>query len=329
MNTPLNIGLIGCGRVAERFYLPVLCRLADTRLVAVADPIPERRELLSSSIPGCLAFTSAEALLQKAGVEAIIITTPPATHVAIAAQSLRHGIHVLVEKPLAPSMAGVEELNTLVAFSGGSLMVGFNQRYWEPVCQLRQIMCNQHCFDTVSAKLIITSNIQAWSPICEISDPLDDLGSHQLDLLRYIFDREILAISARWTDKRAIEMEVRLAGGLVVVCLAAQNNLTREYIAINCEGRQYLIRLGSERIQPVVGLIRSVLDLSDTLRRGLLGRRSSLRDSYERQLIAFFNYVRTGTIPSPGIDDGIAVIRAVEAARQSAAYNGKEITIVQ
>jgi predicted dehydrogenase len=328
MNTPLNIGLIGCGRAAERFYLPALSRLKEkVRLVAVADPVRERRELISAIIPDCVAFNSAEELLQKARIVAAIITTPPATHVPIAMLALRAGVHVLVEKPLAPFVAGAEELESLVASSSSSLMIGFNQRYWEPVRQLRHIVHNQDCFDAVSAQLIMTSNIQAWSSISGVSDPLDDLGSHQLDLLRYIFNRELLAVSARWTDMHVIQMRVRLEDGVVAECLAAQGDVTEESITIQCERQQYRVRLGSERIQPSTGLIRSVLDLSDTLRRRLRGRRSSLRSSFERQLVSFFEYVRTGATPHPGIADGIAVIRAVEAARQSAANGGLEVVI--
>jgi predicted dehydrogenase len=328
MNTPLSIGLIGCGRAAERFYLPALSRLKDeVRLVAVADPIRERRELFSASITDCVTFNSAEELLQKARIVAAIITTPPATHVSIAMLALRAGIHVLVEKPLAPFVAGVEELENLVASSISSLMIGFNRRYWEPLRQLRHIVRNRNCSDAISAQLIMTSNIQAWSAISGVSDPLDDLGSHQLDLLRYIFDCEIVAISARWIDTHTIRMRVRLGGSIAAECIAAHSNVTQESITIQRERQQYRVRLGSERIQPATGLIRSMLDRSDTFRRRLRGRRSSLRSSFERQLVIFFNYVRTGATPQPGIADGIAVIRAIEAARQSAANGGMEVSI--
>ena len=327
MNAALNIGLIGCGRAAERLYLPTLSRLAEAQLVAVADPIRERRELISSNIPNCLAFSTAEALLKKAKIAAVIITTPPTTHVYIATLALCAGIPVLVEKPLAPSMAGVEALEALVASSTGSVMVGFNRRHWEPVRKLRQIMCNRHHSDAISTQLIMTSNVQAWSPICGASDPLEDLGSHQFDLLRYIFDREILAVNAHWTNTHTIRMRVRLAGGGVAHCLAAHSNIYQESITVQCGRKRYQIHKGAERIEPTTGLVRSVLNLSDALRRRLRGQRSSLKRSYERQLISFLNYVRTGTTPQPSIADGIAAIRAVEAARQSAHIGGMEISI--
>lgn len=328
MNTPLNLGVIGCGRVTERFYLPVLSRTTEARLIAVTDPSRERRELVSARVLGCQAFNSAEELFEKAKIEAVIINTPPATHVAMATLALRSDIPVFVEKPLAPSFAGIEELEALVASSRVSFMVGFNRRYWEPVCQLRQIICNQSRSITPSAQLVMITDMLSWSPISGVSDdPLGDLGSHQFDILRYIFDREILAISAQWTETHAIRMRVRLEGDLVADCLVAYGNIYQESIAIQCARQKYRIYIDSERIQPAAGPIRSVLDLADTARRHVLGQQSLLHRSYERQLLCFFNSVRTGAIPQPGIADGVAAIRVVKAARWSASNDGKEALI--
>jgi predicted dehydrogenase len=156
---------------------------------------------------------------------------------------------------------------------------------------------------------------------------LDDLGPHQLDLLRYIFAREIIAINARWVDRQTVQMRVSLANGIVAECLAAHSNVSQESITIQCERQQYRMRVGSERIQPATGRLRSVLDLSDALSRRLRGRQTSMHSSFEQQLISFFNYIRTGVIPQPGIADGVAVIRATEAARQSAANAGMEVLL--
>lgn len=327
MNMPLSVGLIGCGRVAERLYLPALLRLAEARVVAVADPIRGRRDLISSQIPDCVSFSSAKELLRQMRIAAAIITTPPTTHVAMATLALRAGIPVLVEKPLAPSMAEVGSLEALIASSDGSLMMGFNRRHWEPVRRLRQITSNLNDSSLISAQLVMVNNLQNWSPISDTSDPLDDLGSHQLDLLRYIFSCEISAISSSWTDKHAIHMRVKLARGVIADCLAKHGNVYKESIIIRWKHKQYYIHSRSDRIRPSVGRIRSMLDFSDRVKRRLIARQSSLKNSYRLQLISFFDYIQSGATPHPGIADGIAAIRAVEVARQSAAGGGVEVSI--
>lgn len=327
MRMPISVGLIGCGRVAERFHLPALLGLAQARIVAVADPIRERRDLISSQIPDCVSFSSARELLNHMSINAAIIATPPTTHVAIARLALRARIPVLVEKPLAPSMSGVKSLQALIASSGGSLMMGFNRRYWEPVRQLRQSICNLDDSNLISAQLVMVTRLQNWSPISDTSDPLDDLGSHQLDLLRYIFNREIVAVSSRWADEQTVLMRVKLARGVVADCLAKHGDIRKEFITVKCKHKQFYIHAKSDRIQPSAGRIRSMLDFSDVIRHRLLVLHSSFENSYRLQLISFFDYIQSGATPHPSIVDGIAAIRAVEATRQSAAAGGVEVSI--
>ena len=205
-------------------------------------------------------------------------------------------------------------------------MVGFNRRYWAPVRQLRDLLGKSRYLGRVSARLVITSDVQAWAPIDKISDPLDDLAPHQLDAARYIFDRDIQAVSARWADKQTIELRVVLEDGIVAECLAAHSNISQESMTIQWESREYRIRMGSERIRPAGGPGRALLDLSDAVRRRLRGRETSMRTSFERQLIRFFDAIRAADRPQPGIADGIAVVQAVQAARRSAANSGMEVT---
>jgi predicted dehydrogenase len=206
-------------------------------------------------------------------------------------------------------------------------MMGFNQRYWEPVSKLRKLLHERARADVLSARFVMTSNVCAWQSISEVGDPLDDLGSHLFDLVRYIFAREIYSVSAQWDGRQSIEMRARLDGDIVAICTAAHSKVTRESLTICCRGERFSIRLGSERVQPAGGLIRRVLDFSDTVDRRVRGIRSSLRCSYQQQLALFLNCVRTGITPEPGIEDGIASIRAVEAARKSAAAGGIEVTV--
>jgi predicted dehydrogenase len=181
--------------------------------------------------------------------------------------------------------------------------------------------------DRLSASLVLITNLKGWSPISGPSDALDDLGSHQLDLLRYVLNREIQAISARWTNNDAIRMQVRLSGGGTADCLAAHSDAFEESMTIGLAQGRYRIRTDSDRMQPASGRIRFLLDFADTIRRRLFRGRLSFDDSYRRELVSFFDCVRTGKTPQPSFQDGIAAIRAAEAARRSAVGGGKEVLI--
>jgi len=325
MSAALSLGLIGCGRVAERFYLAALPRLNEARLVAVADPRPERRQLIASRSPGCVAYASAEELIAQARVAAIVIAVPTAMHATIATLALRAGIPVLVEKPLASSPAEAEQLQAASPAADRLVMVAFNRRFWDPIRRLRDILHEQR--GPVSARLLMSADRRIWAPISEQSDPLDDLGSHQLDLLRFLFGRELESIRARWIEPHTIRMRMALAGDLTAECVAAHAERSEESITVHCDARMYYIRRGSERIAPPVGRWRSALDAAGTLGRRLRRQPSSLRRSYEHQLRYFLNCVRAKAVPQPTITDGLAVARAMQAARWSAAHDEQEVRL--
>lgn len=327
LNTPLEFGLIGCGRAAELIYLPVFSRNEEFKLAAVADPIKERRELISSRIPGCRAFPSAESLIKKISVAGLIITTPPDTHIPLAITSLKAGLPALVEKPLALSMSGVEALTSVEASSKDFIMVGFNRRYWEPVQRLKKILSDRRNSDRIFIEMKMVSDIDVWSPICGSIDPIDDLGSHQFDLLRYLLDCDILALNARRIDAKSVTMQIRLEGDILADCSVAYANKSQESITVRCGQRRYLISLGSERLKPAGGFIRHIFDLSEKGLRRLRGLQSSLSLSYDKQLISFANFIHTETIKKPSIAEGIAAIRAAQAAKRSIENGSVEVSL--
>ena len=325
MNSPLRIGLVGCGRVAQQFYLPAIRDLSEARLMAVADSRPEQVRVFLSEFPACRFFSSAHELLDETELEALIVATPPETHAGIAELALRRAVSVLVEKPLATSMAGIPELQDAAACSSASLLVGFNRRFWTPVSLLREALRDNHS-SGVAAELVMTTNSRAWIPI---SDPLDDLASHQLDLIQYLFESPVRVVSARWLNPCTVQLNLKLHGGIEATCFAAQTDVSTESITIRSEYHQYRVHIsmGSERIKPAHGLVRSVLDFGGALNRRIQRRPSALRLSFKKQLQYFLDCVRTRSQPEPSLEAGIRVICAIEAARKSAARGGAEVYV--
>jgi predicted dehydrogenase len=206
-------------------------------------------------------------------------------------------------------------------------MMAFNQRYWEPVRRLKEALQNRRAADEFSAELAMVTSPGAWSPVSARSDALEDLAPHLLDLLRYLFQQEISVVRAVPAGKGGVELSVGLAGGQRAKCLVAHGEVTGESIAVRCNDLRYRVRMGSERFEPADGFLRSGLDFADAVKRKLLRRRLTFYYSYERQLLQFFRHVREASRPSPDIGDGLAALRAVEAARQSLACAGEEVSV--
>lgn len=106
-----RVGLVGAGYVSE-FHVRALHRVPEVRIVGITDLVEERARAVAARF-AIAAWPSLEAMAE-AGLDAVHVLTPPASHTAVALEALRRGCHVLVEKPLATS---VEECDRLAAES--------------------------------------------------------------------------------------------------------------------------------------------------------------------------------------------------------------------
>lgn len=322
MSRPLRVGLIGCGRAAERLWAPAFSAVPEARLAAVADPLAERRALVVRGLPACGEFESVDLLVAAGEVDAVIVATPPETHLSVARQVMSAGIPLLIEKPLAPTVGQAVELESLRKATGTPVMVGLNRRWWAPVEWLRAQLAGSEAAPA-RAELVFVTQSNLWGPIAGPRDLLDDIATHQLDLLRFVFRREIAAVSAAPGDKGEIRMQVRLEDGTTAACRVADNGAPTEWIRVTTvSGSRYRIDAKSNRVTPADGSARVMLDVVGLVWRRVSRQRSSLLRSFERQLRAFVVAVRDGTELSPGVADGLAAARAVEAARESLARSG-------
>jgi len=122
MNT-LRIGAIGCG-----YWGPNLIRnfvdIPTSEMVAVADLDKERLNHIATRYPQIECVTTDYRRFFDLDLDAVVISTPPQTHFAIASDCLERGLHVLVEKPLTVNSAEARELILLAEKHQRKLMVG-------------------------------------------------------------------------------------------------------------------------------------------------------------------------------------------------------------
>lgn len=323
------LGIIGCGRVIESHYIDALRCLSGIRIVALADSRKDRRELVGNMLAVEQRFDSAESLLESTRPDAVIVATPADSHAEILTAALRAGVAVLVEKPLATDIGDLKKIRLAAEASDGFVTVGFNRRFWKPIEQLRTAISAAKSMDAIQANLVMRTDIAHWLPVGTAADVLDDLGCHQLDLVRYLFQSDIHAIEAVWLGSNVIRMELKMTTGVHVTCLSSHLPPSSESISVRWTGARFKVVRGSDRIHPVAQPWRWMLDSKGVLIRKLKQRPSTMRDSFRRQLQMFIHSVRTGRPSSPDLDDGIAAVNAVTAVRQSAAASGKKIMIAE
>ena len=107
----IDLGIVGCGDVAFRTYLPGMEPLAGrARVVACFDPVRERALRAAAMFAGARAYSSYRDLLGHEGLDAVVNLTPAPFHRETTAAALEAGLHCFSEKPLAATVEQAQEL---------------------------------------------------------------------------------------------------------------------------------------------------------------------------------------------------------------------------
>jgi hypothetical protein len=180
----------------------VLSEMPGVKLVGVADPDRARCDQVAGRL-GCAAFKDAEELLQH-GVDAVTIAAPTHLHRDIAIDCAARGIHILVEKPIAPT---VEESRAIVAAArraGVTLMVGHVERFNPAVQSIKRAIKDQ---DILS---IAITRVGPFPPRMSNVGVVIDLAVHDIDLIRWFTESEIVEIQPQTSSAVAEREDIAL-----------------------------------------------------------------------------------------------------------------------
>ncbi|HLY21487.1 MAG TPA: bi-domain-containing oxidoreductase [bacterium] len=194
----LRIGVIGGGVFARTVLLPALRGVPGVRLRAVATATGLSARHVGDRLGFEVCTTDPRAVLDDDQVDAVVVATRHDLHASLAADALRAGKHVFVEKPLALTAEDVRAVVAAYTASPRTLMVGFNRRY-SPIVRILK--------DFVGAvrPLVLTYRVNAGAIPADhwTYDPVEGggrwlgEGGHFVDLLQYLTDAEPVEVFAR------------------------------------------------------------------------------------------------------------------------------------
>jgi predicted dehydrogenase len=139
MNNSLSVGVVGCG-----YWGPNLVRnlrkVDNCSVKAICDLSVSRLKQVQSLYPEVEAMTDYKQFLNGIGLEAVIVATPVNQHYSLAKAALLAGKHTFIEKPMASSSAECEELIDIAKRNGLILMVGHTFLYSSPIQKIKEIV---------------------------------------------------------------------------------------------------------------------------------------------------------------------------------------------
>jgi predicted dehydrogenase len=210
----LKTALIGCGKVG-RMHAQALSRLAESQFVAVCDADRARAEAFATEF-GSRPFHDVDAMLAACSPHAVLIATPHPLHAEPTMRAAAAGAHVLVEKPLAATLADCDAMIAAARSSGTTLSVISQRRWYEPVERMKAAIDA----GKIGRPILGVFTMYSWRDAAYYrSDPwrgrwategggvLVNQSSHHLDLLQW-FMGDVEEVSGYWANLNHPEVEV-------------------------------------------------------------------------------------------------------------------------
>jgi predicted dehydrogenase len=293
---PLRVGVVGVG-VMGCNHARVFAGLPGVQLIGVADPNVGQTEFVGRTL-GCGTFPDVGKLLDF-GVDAVTIAAPTHLHRDLALACIRRGVHVMVEKPIASTVEQGHEIIDAARRAGLTLMVGHVERFNPATQALKEAIRNE---DILS---IAITRVGPFPPRMSNVGIVIDLAVHDIDLVRWFTDSEIVEVQPQLSSAKAEREDIallqfRTASGVLAhintnwltpfKARTVQIATKRKYITGDLLTRQVTECFG---FQP---------DGSYSMRHLSVGHDEPLRS----ELGAFIKAVRTGTKPPVGGEEGVA-----------------------
>jgi myo-inositol 2-dehydrogenase/D-chiro-inositol 1-dehydrogenase len=331
--------LAGYGRIVESVHATILKRHPRVRIVALAETDQARRDAGKARLGSVETVTDYRKLMVASDIDAVVICLPTGIHAEAARAALESEKHVYLEKPLAASFDDAERLRPDCWPTGRTLMMGFNYRFHPLFLAVKERLAGQALGRLVGARSVFSTaarQLPAWKQRRESGGgALLDLASHHIDLTRFLFEEEIVGVSAQIDSRRYEEdtawLTLRTGGGLSVQSLFSLSTVDEDCfeiigeagtILVNRHGGLCLSYRPAETDFSLLGRPRALLrHLKEVLTGPVLWHKlvSPWQEkSYAAALDHFVRSALEGRQARPDWEDGYCSLAVVDAAERSA-----------
>jgi scyllo-inositol 2-dehydrogenase (NADP+) len=332
---PIKTALCSFGLSGRVFHAPFLHAHPGYELYSVLE---RDKDLAAPAYPSIRIRRSLQALLEDKAVELVVVNTPNYTHYDYAREALLASKHVVVEKPFTTTVAEALTLTELAAGLGKCLSVYQNRRYDSDFKTVRQVLDSGSLGDVAEAELHFDRYNQVLSPKSHKETPgpgagiLFDLGPHLIDQALQLFgtpesvfaDLRIQRPVSRVDDYMEVllyypSFPVRLKSGYLV------REALPAYILHGSKGSFIKTRADIQESRLLAGDIPSgdTWGAEPDSERGLLHTDTSrafipsLRGDYGAYYDQLYEAIRNGAVPPVTADEGVSVMRVLDAAVRS------------
>ncbi len=322
----LKVGLIGLGRLGKVYARDLSSRLAETRLVAVADVNGALAAEVAAEFDVPRSYGDSRELLTDREVDAVVIVSPTHTHKDVVCAAMESRKPTFCEKPLALSLDECRAMKSAVEKHGTFFQMGFMRRFDPGYAAAKRRIDEGGIGRPVIFK---ATSRDPFRPSLEYANPassggiLVDMGIHDFDLARW-FMGDVKTVSAIGGVLAYPEMAsvgdidnaiatLVFADGRLGVIDLTRNGVYGYDITTELLGTAGTVRIGYLRETPILTMTKQGVT-HDTVPYFM----ERFERAYTLQLQNFAQNVLSGRTPPITIDDGVEALRVALAA--TAAY---------
>ena len=310
MSDRLRVGVIGVGYLGK-FHAGIYAAMPDVELVGVAD-VDAAAAAAVAAKQGCRVYTRAEDLLGK--VDAVSIVVPTVHHLPVARPFLESGVHILMEKPLAPDYEEALALVELAERSGAIFQVGHLERFNAGVMALVERVREP--------RFIEVHRLGGFVERATDVDVVTDLMIHDIDIVMSLVGSPIRDIAA--TGLPVLTEHVDIANARIEFANGAVANVTASRVS---NKKQRRIRVFGRNGYHALNYIDQQIDVVRAV-SSPGGRRAEIvaeqiavepRQPLDAELAEFIRSIRTGQQPLVGGRTGLEALRVALMVKEKIA----------
>lgn len=324
----LRIGIIGGGAIAQVAHLPVLRRYKSVDICAICDTDLPKARALAERFGIADAFDDIEDLLEHCELDALVICSPTHLHESHIQAALSAGLHVLVEKPLAMTMAGAQRIARIVEKYDRVVMVGMNHRYRPDVQIVRSFVQSGElgAVESVRGSWHVFRQARAQAAWRQRRDQAGggamlDLGLSILDLGLWLSGYSQPVRVSATLDRPARERAVEQSGSAFVVCengVSVFLDVTWRHIG---EGERFGVGIRGSKGTAAVNPLKVWKELNgaptDVSPTASGSKENAFTASYRAEW-AHFQAVVSGAAKAPDLKEHVILHQVLDAIYRSA-----------
>ncbi|MDP3262109.1 MAG: Gfo/Idh/MocA family oxidoreductase [Tabrizicola sp.] len=321
----IRYAVVGAGWISQEAFMPAVATTGNSRMQAIVSGSPDAARKLADfhGVPEVVSYADYDALLASDRIDAVYVALPNSMHADFAIRALRAGKHVMVEKPLATTLAESDAMIAAAKASGAYLMTAYRLHNEPGTHAMINAVRQGQIGDPVYFAATFGFQTRLGNHRLKAGHwggALPDVGVYCLNAARHVFAAEPLAVQAMAsrpaTDPRFAEIDASLA-----VTLRFPGDRLAQFFCSFGSAETETIRIVGSRAELILDpafKFDSVLQM--TIRTPGNEQRQTFRqvDHFAGQIACFSDCIAQGVPPEADGGEGLADMRALLAIDEAA-----------